>query len=122
MGSVTKALQPPLDVLLWNVLLVGQILHGTDQHVLLLLHGALASNTLDIYGLLTISRCYLDVFLVFLRLTIAFEWRSPHRSLDRLLLTFHGSEGSSDVCTILYNMAEVVCQGCHLTRAYHTDG
>ena len=42
---------------------------------------------------------------------------SPHRSLDGLL-SFRGSEGSSDVvlCT---NTAEVVCQGRHLARAQH---
>ena len=40
-----------------------------------------------------------------------------HRSLDGLL-SFRGSEGSSDVvlCT---NTAEVVCQGRHLARAQH---
>ena len=41
-----------------------------------LLHGALVLNTLDIRGLLTISRymwCHLDVLLVFLCLAIAFE-------------------------------------------------
>ena len=44
---------------------------------------------------------------------------SPHRSLDHLL-TFHGSEGSSDVfhCT---NKAEVVCKGRHFARAKHTN-
>ena len=47
-----------------------------QNNALLLLHGALASNRLDIRGLLTISKyiwCYLDVLLVFLRLAIAFE-------------------------------------------------
>ena len=46
---------------------------GTNSVVqndaLLLLHGALASNRLDICGLLTISRymsCYVDILLVFL--------------------------------------------------------
>ena len=47
-----------------------------QNNALLLLHGALASNRLDICGLLTISRhmwCYLDVLLVFLCLAIVFE-------------------------------------------------
>ena len=79
-----------------------------QNNALLLLHGAMASNRLDIRGLLTISRymwCYLDIFLVFLGLAIAFERTLfpslPHRTLDRQL-TFRGSEGSSDVvlCTI----------------------
>ena len=53
---------------------VGQILSvcGTEQRAA----GALASNRLDIRGLLTVSRyiwCYLDVLLVLLRLAIAFE-------------------------------------------------
>ena len=46
------------------------------QNNTLLLHSALASNRLDIHGLLTISRYMwhnLDVLLVFLRLAIAFE-------------------------------------------------
>ena len=53
---------------------------GTNSVVknktLLLLHSALASNRLDIHGLLTTNRykwCYLGVLLVFLRLAIAFE-------------------------------------------------
>ena len=77
-GSVTKALQPPLDVLSRNAKFPQ--FSGTSSVVqnnaLLSLHGALASNRLDIRGLLTISRymwCYLDVLLVFLRLAIAFE-------------------------------------------------
>ena len=77
-GSVTKALQTPLDVLSRNARFPQ--FSGTNSVVqnnaLLLLHGALASNRLDIRGLLTISRymwCYLDVLLVFLRLAIAFE-------------------------------------------------
>ena len=47
-----------------------------QNNALLLLHDALASNRLDIRGLLTISRymwCNLDVLLVFLRLAVAFE-------------------------------------------------
>ena len=47
-----------------------------QTNVLFLLHGALAKNTLDNRGLLTISRymwCHLDVVLVFLHLAIAFE-------------------------------------------------
>ena len=47
-----------------------------QNNTLLMLHGALVSNRLDIRGLLTISRymwCNLDVFLVFLPLAIAFE-------------------------------------------------
>ena len=47
-----------------------------QSNALLLLHGALASNRLDICGLLTISRymwCNLDVLFVFLHLAIAFE-------------------------------------------------
>ena len=77
-GSVTKALQPPLDVLSRNAKFPQ--FSGTNSVVQnnawLLLHGALASNRLDIHGLLTISRymwCNLDVLLVFLRLAIAFE-------------------------------------------------
>ena len=47
----------------------------------------------------------------------------PHRSLD-CQLTFRGSEGSSNVVSVLYNMAEVVCQGRHLAiaHAHHMDG
>ena len=69
-----------------------------QNNVLLLLHGALASNRLDIRGLLTISRYmwyHLDVILVFLHLAIAFE-RALFPGLTRLLdclLTFHGPEG-----------------------------
>ena len=47
-----------------------------QNNALLLFHGALASNRLDIHGLLSIRRymwCYLDVLLVFLHLAIAFE-------------------------------------------------
>ena len=86
---------------------------------LLLLHVVLASNGLDASGFLTISkymhRCYMEVLLIVgLRLQLAialfrvrFPSGSPHKSLDGLLLSFRGSEGSSDVffCT---NMAEVV--------------
>ena len=105
-GSITKALQPPLDVL--RNAKFPQRFSGTNSMVqnngLLLLQGALASNRPDICGLLTIRRymwCYLDILLVFLRLAIAFERAlflglPMHRSLDRLL-TFRGLEGSSDV-------------------------
>ena len=76
-GSVTKALQPLLDVLSRNAKFPFSGTNSVVQNnALLLLHGALASNRLDIHGLLTISRymwCYLDVLLVFLRLAIAFE-------------------------------------------------
>ena len=76
-GSVTKPLQPPLDVLSRNAKFSFSGTNSVVQNnALLLLHGALASNRLDIRGLLTISRymwCYLDVLLVFLRLAIAFE-------------------------------------------------
>ena len=78
-----------------------------QTNVLLLLHSALASNTLDIRGLLNISRymwCHMDVSVsehwfqagAFLVLTIA------DRLLDRHLLTFCGSEGSNDIvlCSI----------------------
>ena len=46
-----------------------------QNNVLLLLHGALASNKFDIRGLLTVRYmwCNLDVLLVFLHLAIAFE-------------------------------------------------
>ena len=131
-GSVTKALQPPLDVLSQNAKFPQ--FNGTNSMVqnnaLLLLHGAMASNRLDIRGLLTINRymwCYLDVLLVFLHLAIAFERALfpglPHRSLD-CQLTFRGSEGSSNIVSVLYNMAEVVCQGRHLAiaHAHHMDG
>ena len=77
-GSVTKALQPPLNALLRNAKFPQ--FSGTNfvvqNNTLLLLHGALASNRPDIRGLLTISRymwCNLDVVLVFLCLAIAFE-------------------------------------------------
>ena len=76
-GSVTKALQPPLDVLSRSAKFPQ--FSGTNfvvqNNALLLLHGALASNRLVIRGLLTIRYmwCYLDVLLVFLRLVIAFE-------------------------------------------------
>ena len=77
-GSITKTLQSLLDVLLQKAKFPQ--FSGTNSVVqnnaLLLLHGALASNRLDIRGLLTISRymwCNLDVLLVFLRLAIAFE-------------------------------------------------
>ena len=76
-GSVTKALQPPLDVL--RNAKFPQF-SGTNSMVqnnaLLSLHGALASNRPEIRGLLTTRRymwCYLDILLVFLRLAIAFE-------------------------------------------------
>ena len=71
--------------------------------------------------------CVCGVLLVFLRLAIAFERALfpglPHRSLD-CQLTFRGSEGSSNVVSVLYNMAEVVCQGRHLAiaHAHHMDG
>ena len=84
-----------------------------QNSALLLLHGALASNTLDIRRVLTISRCYLDVLLVFLRLAIAFEQvlisGSTHMPVD--FLTFRGSEGSSDVvlCTVLLGMPSHDC-------------
>ena len=44
---------------------------------------------------------------------------SPDKPLDHLV-TFHGSEGSSDIfyCT---NKAEVVCKGRHFSRTKHTD-
>ena len=78
-GSVTKALQPLLDVLSQNAKFPQ--FSGTNSviqnNALLLLHGALASNKIDIRGLLTINRymwCYLDVLFVFLRLAIAFKW------------------------------------------------
>ena len=61
------------------------------NNVLLLLHGALASNTLDSRGLY-----HLDVVLVFLHLAIAFErvlFPGLTRLLDRLL-TFRGPEGA----------------------------
>ena len=77
-GSVTKALQSPLDVFSWNAKFPQ--FSGTNSvvqtNVLFLLHGALATNTVDNRGLLTISRymwCHLDVVLVFLQLAIAFE-------------------------------------------------
>ena len=67
-------------------------------------HGALATNRLDIRGLLTISRymwCYVDVLLVFLRLAIAFEWALfPDLPIGRLTinsLSVDLHEGSSDV-------------------------
>ena len=98
-GSVTKALQPLLDVLWWNAKFPQ--FNGTNfvvqNNALLLLS-----------GLLTISRymwCCLDVLLGFLHLAIAFERALfpglPHRLLDRQL-TFRGSEGSSNLvlCTI----------------------
>ena len=108
--SVTKALQPLLDGLSRNAKFpqFSGMNSVVQNNALLLLHGAIASNRLDIHGLLTISRymwCYLDVLLVFLRLAIAFKRALfpglPHRLLDRLI-TFCGSEGSSDVvlCTI----------------------
>ena len=77
-GSVTKALQSPLHFFSWNAKFPQ--FSGTNSvvqtNVLFLLHGALATNTLDNRGLLTISRymwCHLDVVLVFLHLAIAFE-------------------------------------------------
>ena len=91
-GSVTKALQPPLDVLSRNAKFPQ--FSGTNSviqnNVLLLLHGALASNRLDIRGLLTISRymwCYLDVLLVFLSLHLAIVFERvlfPDLSIGRL--------------------------------------
>ena len=99
-----------------------------QNNALLLLYGVLASNRLDIHELFTISRYmrwYLDILLVFLSLAIAFKrvlfpgLPIAYRSLD-CLITFHGSEGSSDV---VYNTAEVVCQRCHLaiTCTHHAD-
>ena len=92
-GFVTKALQPPLDVLSPNAKFPQ--FSGTNSVVqnnaLLLLHSALASNRLDIRGLLILSRymwCYLDVLLVFLSLRlagIAFERALfPDLSIGRL--------------------------------------
>ena len=96
-GSVT---QPPLDVLSRHAQFSGTN-SVVQNNALLLLHGALASNRLDICGLLTIRRymwCYLDVLLVCLLASGHYFQAgtfsgSPHRSLDRLL-TFRGSEGS----------------------------
>ena len=99
-GSVTKALQSPLDVFSWNAKFPFSGTNSVVQNnVLLLLHGALALNTLDSRGLLTISRYmwyHLDVVLVFLHLAIAFErvlFPGLTRLLDRLL-TFRGPEGA----------------------------
>ena len=57
--TVTKALQPPLDILSWNTKI---LFSGTNSMVngvqdeLLLLHGVLALNRHDTSGLLTINR------------------------------------------------------------------
>ena len=126
-GSVTKALQPPLDVLSRNAKFPQ--FSGTNSvvqnNVLLLLHGALASNRLDIRGLLTISRymwCYLNVLLVFLslRLAIAFERvLFSDLSIGRLTVFSLSVDLKEAVMwsSVLYNMAEVVCQGRHLAIA-----
>ena len=131
-GSVTKALQPPLDALLQNAKFPQ--FSGTNSVVqnnaLLLLHSALASNRLDIRGLLTISRymwCNLDVLLVFLRLAIAFEQALfpglPIGCLTIFSLSVDLKEATTQ-SSVLYNTAEVVCQGRHLTitRTHHADG
>ena len=95
-GSITKVLQPPLDVLSQKLCQIP--FSGTNSVVqtnaLLLLHGALALNTLDIRGLLTISRTF--------RASGHCVWVGAFSRSDCLLLTFRGSEGSSDVdlCTI----------------------
>ena len=116
-GSVIKALQPILDVLSWNAKRLFSETNSVvsnvqnNVNVLLYLHGVLVSNKLNTCGLLTISRYIYGLCWFFPAcMTIAFKqalFGSPHRrhrSLDCLLLTFHGSEGSSVI------PSEVVCQ------------
>ena len=107
-GSVTKALQPLLDVLLWNAKFPQ--FSGTDSVVqnsaLLLLHGALASNRhswashhQQVHVVLPgHPPCLLASGHCFRAGTFS---GSPHRLLD-CFLTFRGSEENSDVvlCTI----------------------
>ena len=111
-GSVTKVLQPPLDVLSRNANLSGTN-SVVQNNALLLLHGTLASNRPDIRGLLTFRRymwCYLDVLLVFLHLAIAFE-RALFLGLPTGRLTvFSLSKEAATYSSVLYNTAEVVCQ------------
>ena len=108
-GSVTKALQPPLDAFSGTNSVV-------QNNALLLLHGALASNRLDTRRLLTISRymwCHMDVLLVFLCLATPFEWALfPGLPIGRFTVYFPW----------IYNTAEVVCQGRHLSRVHQADG
>ena len=106
-GSFPKALQPPLDVLSRNASVQWDELCSTEQCAAFA-HGALATNRLDIRGLLIISRymwCYVDV-LVFLRLAIAFKQALfpglpiGRLTVDSLSVDLH--EGSSNIvlCSI----------------------
>ena len=58
--TVTKSLQPPLDILSWNTKIpfsgMNSVVSSIQDNKLLLLHGVLASIALDTSGFLTINR------------------------------------------------------------------
>ena len=119
--TVTKAIQPPLDVPSRNVELpfsgTNSVVSSVQNNALLLFFSVLPSNGLHT-RLLTMYRCRLNILelpVVGQRLTITFEWAfswPPYRVLYCILPTFGRCrlKQSSDV--VFYaNAAEVILQG-----------
>ena len=128
--TVTKTIQPPLDVPLRNAELpfsgTNSVVSSIQNNALLLFFSVLVSNGLHT-RLLTMYRCRLNILdlpVVGQRLAITFQWAlswPPYRTLYRLLPTFGKCrlKQSSDV--VYYtNAAEVILQGRYLARSKHT--
>ena len=127
--TVTKAIQPPLDVSSRNAELTcgtNSVVSNVQNNTLLLFFSVLASNGLHT-RLLTMYRCRLNILelpVVGQRLAITFQWSlswPPYRALDRLLPMFGRCrlKQSSDV--VFYTIAaEVILQGRYLARSKHT--
>ena len=128
--TVTKSIQPPLDVSSRNAELpfsgTNSVVSSVQNNALLLFFSVLASNGLHT-RLLTVYRCRLNILelpVVGQRLAVTFQWAlswPPYRTLYRLLPTFGRCrlKQSSDV--VFYtNTAEVILQGRYLARSKHT--
>ena len=127
--TVTKALQPPLDVILQNIISVGWtpgcLVYRTTSCFCFMVYWHWMDLTL-VGSSPSTGRCTGTTWKFSSSLACTwpllssgrFPSGSPHSSHDSLFLSFHGSEGSSDVvlCTVWSSLSRTPS---HL-RSAHT--
>ena len=128
--TVTKAIQPPLDVSSRNAELpfsgTNSVVSSVQNNAFLLFFSVLVPNGLHT-RLLTMYRCCLNILellVVSQCLAITFQWVlswPPYRTLYCLLPTLGRCRLKHSSGVVFYtNAAEVILQGRYLARSKHT--